>query len=215
MYDDKLSQESTCGSQSNSAEPKIDDNARPPNTAQRNGGRTDQGRLHAMRDSVLIRGLLETLTQCGENARKLRRLEAGYRSDLRPKGVWGRLFFDRFWQCVLRLILLGHLEAQGLAPRRNASKNPTTAASLREGFMPVLVTGENPEDSSAISVAVEALEPDLFHRLVLIARYDRAVSRELFRYLGLLILMRDGGKKKLAGGIRLAAGLKALDEEEK
>ena len=81
--------------------------------------------------------------------------------------------------------------------------------------MPVLVTGENPEDSSAISAAVEALEPDLFHRLVLIARYDRAVSREMFRYLGLLILMRDGGEKKLASGIRVAAGLKALDEEER
>ena len=37
----------------------------------------------------------------------------------------------------------------------------------------------------------------------------------MYRNLGLLILMRDGGEKELATGIRVAAGIKALDEEEK
>ena len=215
MADDKLRQESTCGSDSNSAEPKIDDNVRPPNTAQKNGGRTDQGRLHAVRDSVLSRGLLETLTRYGENPRKLRRMESELRAVLKPQGPVGNLFFDRFFSCVLRLILVARLEETGLAPRSNASKRPMAAPSLREGSMPVLVTGEEHEDLTAVSGTVEALEPDLFRRLALIARYDRAASREMYRTLGLLMLMRDDGERGLASGIRAAAGIKALDEEEK
>jgi hypothetical protein len=76
--------------------------------------------------------------------------------------------------------------------------------------MPVLVTEEEPENQSAISVA-ETLD---LQRLVLIARYDRAASREMFRYLGLLILMRDSGDKGLVSGIRSNVGIKALDGEE-
>jgi hypothetical protein len=119
-------------------------------------------------------------------------LEADYRSELRPKGALGRLYFDRFWQSFLRLILIGRLEARELDSKRNASRKPVATASLREGLLPVLVTEEEPENQPAISVA-ETLDPDLLHRLVLIARYDRAASREMFRYLERLILMRDSG----------------------
>jgi hypothetical protein len=124
----------------------------------------------------------------------------------------GRLFFDRFWQCILRLILLAHLEARGLDPKKNASSKPVGTPSLREGFLPVLVTEEEPENQSAISLA-ETLDPDLLHRLVLIARYDRAASREMFRYLGFLILMRDSGDEGLVSGVRAIAGIKAVDQE--
>src|SRR5208283_162416 len=215
MADDKLSPESTFSSESNSAEPKIDDNARPPNTAQKNGGRTDQGLLHAVRDSVLSRGLLETLTRYGENPRKLRGMEAELRSALKPKGPLGKLLFGRFWSCVLRQILLSRLEEIGLAPRSNASKRSMAIPSLREGPMPVLLTGEEHEDSTAVSGTIEALEPDMFRRLALIARYDRCASKEMYRTLGFLMLMRDDGEKGLASGIRVAAGIKALDEEER
>ena len=206
MEENLESQDSTCCGKSSSTELKFDIDAKPPNSVQKSSGRTDRGRAHAMRDSLLSRRLLETLTHYGENLRTLRRLEAGYRSDLRPKGPLGRLFFDRFWLCILRLILLGHLEARGLTPRKNSLKEPMATPSLSEGFMPVLVTGEEPENSSAISADVEALEPDLFHRLVLIGRYDRSVSREMFRYLSLLILMRDGGEKGLARAIGQSPG---------
>ena len=184
-------------------------------TGQRHGGRTDQGRLHAVRDSVLSRGLLETLTRYGENPRKLRRMEAELRAVLKPKGPLGNLLFGRFWSCVLRLILVARLEEIGLAPRRNASKRHMAVPSLREGSMPVLVTAEGHEDLTAVSRTVEALEPDVFGRLALIARYDRAASKEMYRTLGLLMLMRDDGEKGLASGIRAAAGIKALDEEER
>jgi hypothetical protein len=210
-----VSQQSPGGSEDNSSEPRLDNQAKLPRTGERNGGRTDQGRLHAARDSVLSRGLLETLTRYGENPRKLRRMEAELRTVLRPAGALGSLLFDRFWSCVLRLILVALLEETGLAPRRNASKRPMAVPSLHEGSMPVLLTGEEHEDLTAVAGTVEALEPDMFRRLALIARYDRAASREMYRTLGLLIVMRDDGEKGLASGIRAAAGIKALDGEEK
>ncbi len=79
--------------------------------------------------------------------------------------------------------------------------------------MPVLLTGEEHDDSTSVSGTVEALEPDMFRRLALIARYDRAASREMYRTLGLLMLLRDDGEKGLANGIRAAAGIKELDRE--
>jgi hypothetical protein len=168
-----------------------------------------------VRDSVLSRGLLETLTRYGENPRKLRRMEAELRTVLKPEGPLGKLLFGRFWSCVLRLILLSRLEEIGLAPRRNAAKRPMAVPSLREGSMPVLLYGAEHEDLAAVTGTVEALEPDMFRRLALIARYDRAASKEMYRTLGLLMLMRDGGEQGLASGIRAAAGIKALDEEER
>jgi hypothetical protein len=142
-------------------------------------------------------------------------MEAGLRKALKPEGPIGNLLFGRFWSCVLRLILVARLEETGLAPRRNAAKKHMATASLREGFMPVLVTEEDPENSSAMSADIEALEPDLFHRLALIARYDRAASREMYRTLFLLTLLRDNGDEGLLGGIRVAAGIKTVDGEEK
>ena len=205
ISDDMENQETRCGE--NDTIESSDNGVKPPNTEQKISGRKDRGQKHAVRGSVLSRPLLEALTESGENTRTLRRLEADCRSELRPKGALGRLFFDRFWQCVLRLILLARLEARGLDPKRS---KPVGTASLHEGFMPVLVTEEEPENQSAISVA-ETLD---LQRLVLIARYDRAASREMFRCLGLLILMRDSGDKGLVSGVRSTVGIKALDGEE-
>ena len=203
------------GSENNHSEPKLANQQKLPRTGQRNGGRTDKGRLHAARDSVLSRGLLETLTRYGENPKKLRRMESELRAVLKPKGPVGNLFFGRFFSCVLRLILIARLEQMGLAPRSNASKKQITVPSLREGSMPVLLTAEEHEDLTAVSGTIEALEPDMYRRLALIARYDRAASREMYRTLGLLMLMRDDGENGLANGIRAAAGIKGLDGEGK
>ena len=184
-----------------------------PRTQQRKGGRTDQGRRHAARDSVLSRGLLELLSRHGENLRTLRRMKAELRGVLKPEGSLGKLFFDRFWSCVLRLIYVGRLEEAGLEPRTNRAKGRMPITVLREGSLPVLLTPEEQDDLTAGSETVNALEPDVFRRLALIARYDRAASREMFRMLGLLLLMRDDGESGLANGIRAAAGIKSSDEE--
>jgi hypothetical protein len=105
--------------------------------------------------------------------------------------------------------LVARLEEKGLVTGRNASKRPLAVPSLREGSMPVLLTGEEHEDLIAASETVEALEPDMFRRLALIARCDRCASKEMYRTLGLLMVMRDDGEKGLASGIRAAAGIKA------
>jgi hypothetical protein len=175
------------------------------------GGRKDRGRLHAVGNSVLSRGLLESLRRYGENPKVLRRMEAELRAALKPTGPVGNLLFGRFWACVLRLILVARLEAMGLTPR-NASKNSAAVPLLREGSLPILVTPE-PENLYAVPENAEGVEPVVFHRLALIARYDRAASREMYKTLGLLMLMRDLGDKGLAEGVRAAAGIKTLDGE--
>lgn len=192
------------------AEPKPS-TSQQSESADNRGARQDRGRLHAVRNSVLNRGLLESLRRYGENPKVLRRMETELRAALRPTGPIGNLLFGRFWACVLRLILVARLEGTGLAPR-NPSKNLAAVPSLREGALPILVTPE-PENLCAVAENAEAVDPDVFHRLALIARYDRAASREMYKTLGLLLLMRDFGEKGLAEGVRAAAGIKTLDGE--
>ncbi|MGB7437429.1 MAG: hypothetical protein WBW49_18595 [Candidatus Acidiferrum sp.] len=86
--------------------------------------------------------------------------------------------------------------------------------SLHEASIPILVTVDE-QDSTAVSATVEGLDPDMFCRLALIARYDRAASREMYRTLGLLVLMRDGGETGLSSAIRAAASIKAVDSADK
>jgi hypothetical protein len=51
-----------------------------------------------------------------------------------------------------------------------------------------------PSDATPLA---EELPPDLFRRLVLAQRYDRHFSREMYRSLALLLLMRRGGEAAL------------------
>jgi len=140
-------------------------------------------------------------------------MAAQLRAELKPKGALSNLLFDRFWSCVLRLILIARLEETGLASRQNAPETNAVVPSLCEASMPILLTVDEHQDSAAVSGTVEALEPDMFHRLALLTRYDRSASKEMYRTLGLLLLLRDGGEKSLARGIRAAAGIKASGEE--
>src|SRR4029077_2416608 len=95
-------------------------------------GRKDRGCRHAVRGSVLSRSLIQTLERLGENVRALKSIEAELRATLKPRGALGRLFFDRFWASILRLILAARLEEGGLAPQGTAAKNSASVPSLRE-----------------------------------------------------------------------------------
>jgi hypothetical protein len=198
----------------NSAEPKLNNQAELPRTRPRNGGRRDQGRLHAVRNSVLSRGLLETLSRCGENPRKLRRMEAELRAYLKPTGPLGNLLFSRFWSCVLRLILVSHLEDVELTAKAASPKEGVAIACLQEGSVPILVTPSEENEVSGGPRKPETSDQDLLHRLALIARYDRSVSREMYRTLGFLLVMRDGGGEGLTAAIRAAAGIKTFEAED-
>lgn len=214
MSDNIASQHSPGCPEDEPSKPKFNNQAELSKTGRKNGGRADRGRIHVSGSSVLSRGLMETLVRYGENLRTLRRVEAECRASLRPSGSLGKLFFDRFWTCVLRLILVGHLEKAGLAPGRNNPNKQLEAPSLREGLMPILLTGEECEDSAPHMGTFDALEPDLFQRRALIARYDQSASREMFRCLSILLLMRDEGEKGLSNAIRAAARIKGFQGEE-
>jgi hypothetical protein len=175
------------------------------------GGRKDQGRLHAVRNSVLSRGLLETLAGFGESPRALRRIEAELRAQLKPSGPLGELLFDRFWSCVLRLILVSHLEGRRMTCSAAPSESDAEVPYIQDGPVPVLVNRSKGETMREASVA-EVINRDLFEKLALIARYDRSASREMYRTLGLLLVMRDGGSKSLTTAVRAAAGLKEFEK---
>jgi hypothetical protein len=202
-----------CG-EDNSPEPKLPKQSDQPKSLRENGRRTDHGRLHAVRNSVLSRGLLEILTRYGENPRTLRRMERELRAELKPTSALGNLFFNRFWSCVLRLILVSHLEDTGIMTDGIPSKDEIATPFLREGPIPVLVTSATNNALTDSDPKSKPLDQELLQRLSLIARYDRSASREMYRTLGFLLVMRDGGEKGLTGAIRAAAGIRSLDLED-
>lgn len=155
----------------------------------------------------MSRGLLETLCKCGENRRSLRRMEAELRAELKPAGPLGKLLFDRFWSCVLRLIFGSHLEGKGLFTSAVPSKS-SAVPYLQDGPVPILVTQTQDNNVTDDPKESEVMDQDLFQRLALIARYDRSASREMYRTLGFLLVMRDGGGKGLTAAVRAAAGIK-------
>jgi hypothetical protein len=175
----------------------------PESLAKEAPGRKDRGCLHAVRGSVLSRGLLHTLQRLGENVRTLRRMESGLRADLKPKGALGRLIFDQFWASVLRLILVARLEEAGLAPQGSTSKTSVSVPFLREEAVPTLVL---PTEGEQFEHDQEErnFDSDVFRRLALLSTYYRAASREMHRAHDLLELMRDGGETgwKLGKGPR-------------
>jgi hypothetical protein len=158
--------------------------------------RTDSGKLHRVRHGILACEALEALVQVGEDRRTLRRLERRYRAALRPIGPFGNLFFDRFWSSYLKLILVGRLETQ-LFAGKPVSKSKPESLTLVPGRLPTLVS-QHPDDQPVEAISlIEELPPDLLRGLVLAQRYERHHSREMYRSLALLLLLRRGGEAAL------------------
>lgn len=150
--------------------------------------RTDRGRLHVVRNSVLSRGLLEALRRNGTNIRSLREMERGLRDALRPRGPLGQMFFDRFWASTLRMILASQLEETRLTQKKSEQKSPVY--ENYGDFLPALVAAQPKNDMDAHAAARE-FDYDLPHQLALIARYDRAAAKEMYRSLSILLTLRD------------------------
>ena len=157
--------------------------------------RTDSGKLHRVRHGILSREALDALVQVGEDRKTLRRLERQYRAALRPIGPFGNLFFDRFWSSYLKLILVGRLETQ-LFTGKSVSKSKSASWALVPGRLPTLVSQQSDQPVDAIP-SNEELDPDLMRGLLLAQRYDRHHSREMYRSLALLLLLRRGGEAAL------------------
>jgi hypothetical protein len=158
--------------------------------------RTDSGKLHRVKHGILSREALDSLVKAGEDRRTLRRLERQYRAALRPIGPFGDLFFDRFWASYLRLLLSGRLETRVIAGNSVGKCKPESLA-LVPGHQPTLVRQDHDGQPSEATNMMQELPPELLRDLVLVQRYDRHHSRELYRALGLLLLLRRGGEPAL------------------
>ena len=153
--------------------------------------RKDKHRLHSMRHAVLSRYPLEALVRLGENIRSLRQIERKFRAELKPSGIVAEALFDRFFSCYLRCLLAARAEAETFAPIGEPAGESRVIASLKEREVPTLVF----HDSSGTS---EAHPPaDLLRQLALVARYDAHLSREMYRALGMLMILRSGGEAAL------------------
>ena len=180
----------------------------PKSPAKEAAGRKDRGRRHAVRGSVLSRSLIQTLERHGENVRALKKMEGELRATLKPQGALGRLFFDRFWASILRLVLIARLEEASLAPQRLTANNPASVSSLREGVLPILVVPEGGNISIDDAEKATVFDSEVFQRLALIARYDRSAAREMYRMMSLLLIMRSEGETGLENFVRATAGVK-------
>ena len=165
-------------------------------TKPRKSRRTDSGKLHRVRHGILSREILDALVQLGEDRRTFRRLERQYRTALQPNGPFGNMFFDRFWSSYLRLILIGRLETQLFAGKPEGESKSVSLA-LVPGHQPTLVCQDSDGQASEATPLMEELAPDLLRGLVLAQRYDRHYSREMYRSLALLLLLRRGGEAAL------------------
>lgn len=151
--------------------------------------RKDKNHLHATRHGVLSRYPLETLARLGENVRTLRRIERKFREALKPSGIVAELWFDRFFSSYLRCVLAARVEATAFVPIHHPAGK--SRLILKERELPTLVV----EDSSGTSEA--CLSTDLVRQLALVARYDAHFSKEMYRALGMLLILRSGGESAL------------------
>ncbi len=158
--------------------------------------RKDLGRVHARRHGILARNILSALGEMGENLRSLRRIEREFRRTLRPRAPLGDLFFDRFWSSYLRLALASRLEANLFMDTKNGSTSPPSSPSIFIGEKPTLIFASRTESPSGENVRV-FLPSSLCQQLALVQRYDRHQSREMYRALAVLLLLRRGGESAL------------------
>ncbi len=172
------------------------------------GTRKDKKRLHSMHHGALSRFPLEALASLGENIKSLRKIERKLRAELKPSGIIAEIFFDRFWSSYLRCLLAARAEAIALTPIDQPTGQTRQTPSLREAELPVLVWQNRDMISDAIS-------PDLFRQLVLVERYDRHFSREMYRALAMLLILRSGGEAGLQQCIGRLLGLSAPSEGSK
>lgn len=153
--------------------------------------RKDKGHLHATNHGVLSRYPFEALVRLGENPKTLRKIKHDLRAQLKPSGAVGETLFDRLWSSYLRCLLAAKAEASAFAPIDKPAGESRLITSLKERQLPTLVV----QDFSGTSEA--HLSPDLLRQLALVARYDAHFSKEMYRALGMLLILRSGGEAAL------------------
>jgi hypothetical protein len=146
---------------------------------------------------------LQALKQLGEDVKPLRRLERRFRAELKPRGLIGDLLFDAFWSAYLRRVLAARVEASAFSAA-NQGATPTA-------HVPMLLMGDPPtlaiDVEQDIAIARQHLPPDIFRQLLLVQRYDRHFSREMYQALAALLLMRETGEQAFSQSIAKLFGV--------
>jgi hypothetical protein len=163
--------------------------------------RKDKKRLHAARHAVLSRYPLEALARLGENVRSLRGIERKLRAELKPSGIVGAVLFDRLFSSFLRCVLAARAEAATFAPIDQPAGETGLIASLKEREVPTLVL----QDSGVTSEAY--VSADLLRQLALVARYDAHFSKEMYRAMATLLILRNGGEAGLEQSVGKILGV--------
>jgi hypothetical protein len=121
----------------------------------------------------------------------MRLIERKLREELKPSGIVGATLFDRLFSSYLRCLLAARAEAALFAPIDQRAGEPRHFVSLKERDVPTLVL----QDSSGASET--HLPADLLRQLALAARYDAHFSKEMYRALALLLILRNGDEAGL------------------
>jgi hypothetical protein len=149
--------------------------------------------------------LLETLRRNGQNLKPLRAMEKTLRETLRPAGPLADLFFDKFWASVLRLTLSSLLEESATTRSDAEIFGAARLPQIHRRSEPMLSEFESDGESNR---GLANSDADILHRLSLLGRYDAAASREMYRCLSLLLVLRDEGDPGLIEWAKAAAGIK-------
>jgi hypothetical protein len=140
---------------------------------------------------------MEALVRLGENRKHLRRIERMLWDELEPAGIAGAILFDRFWSSYLRCLLAARAEANALSPSDNSGDQHEF---IKEAELPTLVSVDHP--------GTQVLSGEAFRQLALVARYDGHFSREMYRALAMLLVLRNGGAADLEQLVGRKLGLK-------
>ena len=180
------------GQQSN--RPQNEDGAELPNRRESTTRtRKDKNRVHSTRHGVLSRYPLQILINLGESKRRLLKIEKNFLADLEPRGTIGNALFDRMFCAYLRELLAGKMEAQAMAMVDSSTpRDGMRAVGISAQELPTLIFSADSQRDLVI------LSPNLWTQIALVQKYDTYYSREFFRCLGLLLVLKNGGEAALA-----------------
>jgi len=154
--------------------------------------RSDAGRLHATRHGVVARYPLEALRHLGEDPSVLRRIEKGFRAELKPQGAIAEVLFDRFFSSYLRCLLAARVESSMFLRQRQEHNNENLTSKLLTAPLPTLIVEKTVE-----SGLPKGMDREVLNELALVQRYDSHFSKEMLKALGLLLVLRRNGEAGL------------------
>jgi hypothetical protein len=163
--------------------------------------RKDKDCVHRTRHGILSRYPLQILIDQGESKRRLLQIEKNFISDLAPTGTIGNAIFDRMFSSYLRVMLAGKMESRTMIVVDSPARpDGMQVAGISAQELPTLIFSADPRGD------LQNLSPESWSQIALVQKYDSYYSREFFRCLGLLLVLKHGGELALAGNVSKVLG---------